>query len=291
MHRKTLLGLAGILGIWLTAGLALPLVNVLDAFTPTQLMVFRGFLTAAMAFILLRGRIGRVDKYTYLIALTLPFATLGLFEGVRHWGAGPTIIIITATPIVNLVIGAFTGRRISPASIIGFVLVLGGVVTASRGGHFQWAGFAWTIFGTLMNGILYEWFARAKARPLQKCFYATMGMGMLGIFLSAGTSWGAIASPKIALVVLGFAFVGGFLYWLSNLIAFENLPTTEASVLAQGETPAVILGAGILLGERLAFAQWIGVAIALLGAGYLSYWLSKKPIPQVAERIRHAEAT
>src|SRR3989338_7782515 len=145
MDRRISLGLFGVLGIWITAGLALPFVNVLTMFTPPQLMVFRGFLTAAMAFIGLRGVIGRVDKYTYLIALTLPFATLGLFEGIRNWGAGPTIIIITATPLVNLVIGAFLGRRISPASIVGLVLVLGGVVMARWGGHFQWVGFAWTL--------------------------------------------------------------------------------------------------------------------------------------------------
>jgi len=249
-------------------------------FTPPQLMVFRGFLTATMAFIGLRGVIGRVDKYTYLIALTLPFATLGLFEGIRHWGAGPTIIIITATPLVNLVIGTFLGRRISPASIVGLVLVLGGVVMARWGGHFQWAGFAWTLFGTIMNGILYEFFARAKATSLQKCFYACMGMGTLGLVLSAGASWSAIAEPKLILLVLGFAFVGGFLYWIANLMAFENLPTTEASVLAQGETPAVILGASIMLGEHLTFVQWVGVGIALYGAWYLSRWLAKQAIQE-----------
>lgn len=280
MNRKTLLGLFGVLGIWLTAGLALPFVNVLNMFTPPQLMVFRGFLTAGMALIGLRGVIGRVDKYTYLIALTLPFATLGLFEGIRHWGAGPTIIVITATPLVNLVIGAFLGRRVSQASIIGLVLVLGGVVIARWGGDFQWAGFAWTMFGTIMNGILYEFFARAKATSLQKCFYACMGMGILGLVLSAGASWSAIAEPKLILLVLGFAFVGGFLYWIANLMAFENLPTTEASVLAQGETPAVIFGASVLLGEHLTFVQWVGVVIALYGAWYLSRWLSKQAVKE-----------
>lgn len=284
MHRKHLLGLLGILGIWLTAGLALPFVNVLNMFTPAQLMVFRGFLTAIMAFIGLRGHIRRVDKYTYLIALTLPFATLGLFEGIRHWGAGPTIIIITATPLVNLVIGAFLGRQISSASIVGLVLVLGGVVIARWGGNFQWTGFAWTLFGTIMNGILYEFFARAKANSLQKCFYACMGMGTLGLMMSAGASWSAIAEPRLIILVLGFAFVGGFLYWIANLMAFENLPTTEASVLAQGETPAVILGASVMLGEHLTLVQWVGVGIALYGAWYLSRWLanqsSQKQQPQ-----------
>ncbi|MEK7584011.1 MAG: DMT family transporter [Patescibacteria group bacterium] len=280
MRGKTLLGLFGVLGIWLTAGLALPLVNVLSIFTPPQLMVFRGFLTAAMALIGLRGVIGRVDKYTYLIALTLPFATLGLFEGIRHWGAGPTIIIITATPLVNLIIGAFLGRRISSASIIGLVLVLSGVAMARWDGSFQWAGFLWTLFGTIMNGILYEFFARAKATSLQKCFWACMGMGVLGLILSTGVSWAPIAEPRLALLIVGFAFVGGFLYWISNLLAFENLPTTEASVLAQGETPAVILGAGFLLGESITPAQWVGVAIALYGAWFLSRWLSKQTVQQ-----------
>lgn len=78
-----------------------------------------------------------------------------------------------------------------------------------------------------------------------------MGMGLLGLILSTGVSWAPITEPRLAALVVGFAFVGGFLYWISNLLAFENLPTTEASVLAQGETPAVILGAGFLLGERV----------------------------------------
>jgi len=278
MKNKTLLGLLGVLGIWLTAGLALPFVNVLNMFTPPQLMVFRGFLTATMAFIGLRGVIGRVDKYTCLIALTLPFATLGLFEGIRHWGAGPTIIIITATPIVNLIIGAFLGRRISLASIFGLALVFVGVSIARWGGHFQWAGFAWTLFGTIMNGILYEFFARAKSAPLQICFWGSIGMGSLGLILSVNTSWAPIANLNIALLVLGFAFIGGLLYWVANLTAFNNLPTTEASVLAQGETPAVILGASIFLGESLTIWQWFGVAIALYGAWYLSRWLTKQPV-------------
>jgi drug/metabolite transporter (DMT)-like permease len=273
MHRKHALGLIGVAGIWLTAGLAIPFVNILSMFTPAQLMMFRGFLTASMAFIALRGRIGRVDTYTYLIALTWPFATLGLFQGIRYWGAGPTIIIITATPVVNFAIGFYSGRRISTASIVGLACLLSGVVIARWGGRFHWMGFSWSLFGAVMNGILYELFALAKATSLQKCFYACMGMGTLGLILSPATSWVTVAEPSSLLLLFGFAFVGGFLYWIANLIAFENLPTTEASVLAQGETPAVIIGASILLGERLTFIQWIGVCIALYGAWIMSRWL------------------
>lgn len=277
MHKKTLRGLLGVLGIWLTAGLALPFVNVLDNFTPTQLMVFRGFFTAFIAIVLLKGVIGKVDRYTYLIALVLPLATLGLFEGIRAWGAGATIIILTATPIVNIIIGLFIGRKITRASLLGLVLLLFGVGLARWGGNFQWEGMLWSLFATIMNGILYELFARARATSLQKCFYACTGMGLLGLILSFQTSWAALADdPQSLLLLISFGFVGGFLYWLANLMAFENLPTTEASILAQGETPAVILGASILLGEHLTLIQWIGVAVALFGAWHVSRWLAKQ---------------
>ena len=138
-------------------------------------------------------------------------------------------------------------------------------------------GLTWITFGTIANGILYELFARAKETPaLLKCFWSMSGMAVFGLVLSAGASWSAAADPKTLALLAGFAFVGGFLYWLANLLAFENLPTAEASVLAQGETPAVIIGAGLLLGERLTIVQGVGVAIALCGAWYLSRWLSKQ---------------
>jgi drug/metabolite transporter (DMT)-like permease len=270
VEQKKVIGLLAILGVWFTAAFALPLVNLLSMFTPAQLMAVRGFLTAGIILIGLGGVIGRVDKFTYFIALSMPFATLGLFEGIRHWGAGPTIIIITATPLVNLVIDIFTDRRISLASIVGLVLVLGGVMVTRWGGEFSWVGFGWSLFGTVMNGVLYEFFARAKSTPLQKCFFGSLGMGMLGFVLSAGASWAPVSEPKIFSLLLGFGFVGGLLYLLANLLAFENLPTIEASVLAQGETPAVIIGAYILLDERLTVVQWFGVSITLYGAWYTS---------------------
>jgi len=52
--------------------------------------------------------------------------------------------------------------------------------------------------------------------------------------------------------------------------AFDNLPTNEASILAQGETPAVIVGAYFILGEQLTLIQWFGVAVALCSAYILT---------------------
>lgn len=282
MDRKqnTALGLAGVVGIWLTAGFALPLVNLFEDLSAAQLMVFRGYIVALFALALLRGHVVvGVDKYTYFLAATLPFATFGLFQGIKYWGAGPTIVVITATPLVNFAIGYATGRRVSRAAVLGLALLVAGVVMARWGGHFDLRGALWTAFGTVANGVLYEFLARTKSEKLKVCFWGSVGMGTFGVLASLHADWTSVSDFRVMSVVLLFVLVGGFLYWIANLVAFSNLQTIEASVLAQGETPAVIIGAVLILGERLTLVQWVGVAIALFGACYLSYRLAKEAKP------------
>ncbi|MBI5140208.1 MAG: EamA family transporter [Candidatus Vogelbacteria bacterium] len=276
--KSPLLGLLGVLGIAVTAGLALPFVNVLSQFQPEELMAFRGFLTASIALALLGGKIRKVDNYTYWIAAVLPLATLGLFNGIRYWGPNQTIVLIMATPLVNFAIGFFLKRKPSLASIVGLVLLLIGVTTALWDELFVLIGFKWALFGTLMNGVLYELFARARAESLQKCFYATIAMGTLGLILSLGTdtSWAQAVNSRTAITLFCFALVGGFLYWRANLLAFENLPVAEASILAQLETPATIIGSYFFLGQHFTNGQWASVAIAFFGASLLAFWLAKQ---------------
>ncbi len=45
LKHKTLVGLVALVGVWLTAGNALPLVNILKMFTPEQLLAARGLLS------------------------------------------------------------------------------------------------------------------------------------------------------------------------------------------------------------------------------------------------------
>ncbi|NBS70720.1 hypothetical protein EBT31_17675, partial [bacterium] len=70
--------------------------------------------------------------------------------------------------------------------------------------------------------------------------------------------------------LVGFGITGGFAYYLANIVAFEKLKTEVASTLAMAETPAVIVGAWLMLGETLTFIQWIGVLIALGATAALS---------------------
>lgn len=278
MKASTRIGLFGAIGIWLSAGIGLPFVNLLDMLDETQLMVIRGLSTAIIAFIGMRGKldIKKTDRHAFLLAVFLPFATLGLYKGLRYWGAGLTIVVITATPLINVFFSLVLKRKISRFVWIALPFVLGGVTLACLEGAFSWPGFLWSLFATIMNALLYEFMSKSKAKPLQKCFWASLSMGVLGIALSTNTDWAPLRETRVLELVSIFAFVGGFLYWLANLIAFEKLNITTASVLAQGETPAVIIGAWLIVGETMNFNQALGVTIALAGTIYLAYKTGKE---------------
>lgn len=186
MRRSTLLGLIGIFGIWLTAGLALPFVNVLNGFTVEQLMVARGLVTALLAVVLLRMRIFPVDRYALLSGLSFAGGCVGLYHGIREFGPSLTIVFFTTAPVVNFAIAWRKRRHVSLAAITSLFIMIVGVVIALR----PWGG--------------------------------------------------------------------------------------HNKLSAQGETPAVILMSGLILGDKLNFLQWVGVAISLYGAWYLSRWLSNK---------------
>lgn len=292
MERKPAVGLLGIVGIWITAGLALPFVNVLRELSAPQLMAARGLVTAALAYALLRGVVWEPDRATLGMAASFALACLGLYMGIRAWGASPTIVIVTATPLVNFAVATWRGRTVSGAAIASLLLTLAGVLIALRpwdaqllrsGEHLR-AGLAWSVFGALLNGAFYEFLARARSTPrLERCFWQAVAVLVVGVVGSASASWQpALQDGRLLAWLVGFAFVGGFLYFLANIEAFDHLPTDVASVLAQGETPAVILMASLLLGERLSASQWVGVLLALSGAWYLSHWLTAAPQPQSA---------
>ncbi len=280
-HRSTVRGLLAVAGVWVTAGMALPLVNVLTSFTPEQLLAARGFLTALMAAVVLRGRIMDIDRWTICIALVIPFASLGLFKGIRAWGAGPTLVLIAATPVVNFLITVLSGKLVPRAAIIGLALIVLGVSAACfHGARFSLDGLLWSVFGTICNGILYEFFARTRSAPLRRCFWGSLGIGAIGLLGSIGTSWSFVQTrPSLILALLGFAFIGGFVYWLANLYAFDYLPKDVASVLLQGETPAVIAMSYVLVGEVLSLVQWGGVLLTLYGAWYLSRRIEHEATP------------
>ena len=271
-------GLFAVVVVWISAGVCLPMINVLrDTVTPEQLLAVRGLLPAAFVLFVFRYELFEIDRYTLAIGITIPFASLGLFKGVREWGANPTLIVIAATPVVNFFFSFLQRKSVRRQEVIGFLGIMVGVVVAMWGRYPLNEGCLWAVFGTVMNGILYEFFARAKSDKWCRYFWASLGIGLLGLVTSLDHSWRPIFLKEwMAAVIAAFAFVHGFVYWIGNIVAFEKLPKDAASVLVQGETPAVIVMAWVLLGEKLAPYQWAGVVLSLVGASYLMVWLGRE---------------
>ena len=281
MHRKTLLGLFGILGIWLTASVALPLVNVLTQFSPEQLMFVRGLITSIMALLITKTKVGKPGIFVLISGAGFAGGCLGVFHSIREMGASPSLICLTLVPLVNFSLLWSKGKRPSRSAVRCLLIMVVGVVIALE----PWAnktnltttGLLWSFVACVSAGIYYEGMSRAVGEKLQKVFWQAVIISftaLAGVLMS--TSKPTLPDLQTSYLLLGFAFVGGFLYILANIMAFENLPIDVACVLAQGETPMVILASGIILKEELTLVQWLGVLIAMYGAGVLSAWIAKQ---------------
>lgn len=279
-----LAGLIGVIGIWLTAGLALPLVNILSNFSPQQLMMARGAVTALLAGILAGKKINYWDHYTMTLGLFFSLTCLGLYNGVRTWGACPTILIMSCTPLVSLFFIYWRGHSIARSVYLGLSLVLLGVtITLQPWNHLDtelnWRGLAWSLLGVSMNAYFYESLTKTQAPRMCRCFWQAIAVLIVGCLGPQNYNWQILLTdPKTAGLLLGFAIIGGFLYFIANIETFKNLPIEVASILAQGETLAVIVMANFILAETLSPGQWLGVSVAISGNLYLTRWLTKQRV-------------
>ncbi|KKU91765.1 MAG: hypothetical protein UY23_C0001G0371 [Candidatus Jorgensenbacteria bacterium GW2011_GWA1_48_11] len=285
------LGLIGVLGIWLGNGIGLPLVQRFKGeFSSRQLMILRGAMTAMIAMGILGGSLEAPSWGVVWIGVTFAVACLALYEGIHAWGANLTIAVITTTPVVNFVAALRDRRPVAAVEIASLAVMFFGVglvvyyaeresrTEACRSGkekpkrNFR-AGLFWSGLGVLMNGLYYEALRSTQGVPwLERCFWQAVVLFLIGFAMSRRADWSPLWSGWRKLsAVATFALLTGFFYFWANIAAFDNLSTTVASVLAQGETPAVMLLAYFLVGERLNLVQKFGVAVALLGAGYLSF--------------------
>ena len=270
MNKETLGGIFAALGISLFAAIALPLVNVFDKLMVGELMIIRGTVTC-LGLIVLFPQTRRLPiQKIFWFCLLFGMANLSLFKGIRAWGANPTIVLVTTTPIVNVAAKWWRGERVDVRVLVRLVFLLVGVSIALNPWEatFSLEGLFWSLIAPIFVGVGYEYIGGAKDEDE---YYKTMWVGafMVGVGLVftlaefqipfASQEW----SRDYALKLLGYGFPGGFLYLICIVISFQKLKTEVASLLSMGETPAVIIGAYFTLGETLSWIQWGGVAIAM----------------------------
>jgi drug/metabolite transporter (DMT)-like permease len=262
--------------ISLTAGVALPLIEIFSTMLPSELMVVRGAVTIVLIGLLLRRHIGPPSGPIITFSIIFSLATLALYAGIRAWGPGPTLIILTTTPVVNIGAKLMRGERVDKRvyTCLAGLLIGVGIALNPWQATFNSEGLLLSLAATILSGVGYEVLAGQKCiNPYNKGFWlaaVTVIIGSIATLASgqipfAEESW----SLPYALALVGFGVTGGFAYYMANIVAFEKLPTEVASALAMAETPAVIVGSWLILDEAMTPIQWGGVAITLLATGFL----------------------
>lgn len=275
--NATVAGIIAAFGISVTAAIAVPLVNVFKTLTTGELMVVRGGVSAILIACLFPRRITFATKNVFLFSFLFASANFCLYNGIRAWGANPTIVIITTTPIVNIVAKWWRGQAVDSRVTASLMTLLVGVLIALNPWQtaFDLSGALWSVTATLLVGVGFEILgASKKIDPYYKSFWIAALMVMIGVTTTvlAGRIPFSVEAWDVphAIALVLYGCTGGFLYILANVIAFEKLKTEVASTLAMGETPAVIIGAWLALGERMSPIQWVGVILALVATGALS---------------------
>lgn len=277
MKNGTLGGIIAALGISLTAAIALPLVNIFTTLQPSELMMVRGIVTAAAVVIFLPKRVSSPRPRVILFSFLFGMANLMLYMGVRTWGASPTIAILTTMPVVNISAARWRGDAVNGRTYLTLLALVLGVAIALNPWQtaFNTVGCAESIAATLFAGVGVEVLAGTKGvDKYDRTFWlaavilviGSVATLMQGIVPFEGESF----TVTRVLQLVAFGMIAGFLYFLSNIYAFDKLKTETASTLAMAETPAVILSSGLILGEHLSLTQWIGVVIALAATLALS---------------------
>lgn len=268
--NETTIGVVAALGISVTAAIALPLVNVFKTMEPVELMMVRGGVTAVLIALVLGRHIRLPSDRIIAFSTLFSVATLTLYTAIRAWGASPTLVVLTTTPVVNIIAKLLRGQSVDRRVFLCLAGLLLGVAIALNPWQatFDGWGFCLSVAAALFAGVGFEVLAGQKGiDPYNKSFWLAVVTVIVGLtaMLTNGQqpfvheTW----SISHVLALAGFGVTGGFAYYLANIVAFEKLKTEVASTLAMAETPAVIVGAWLMLGETLTIVQWLGVVIAL----------------------------
>lgn len=265
-------GYVGIVGLVATMALS-PLAETLPL-SGLQLAFFRGLPGVLILLLLVLAGMMKVsmpDKYTLILSCCFAAATVGVFNGVKAWGANPTIILLDLAVLVPIVIGITKGVRPHKAVMVAFVVALIGSFMSLR----VWdtrelvlAGLGWSLVALFFNGLFIEFAGRSTQDVHTKVFWQSVAVCLIGIF-GFSDGFPKLSHSEILTTVL-LAFAMGICNFYLAFLAFANLHRVVLGVLVLAITPATIISSYLLLGKSFGLDQVIGVMITLGAVWYLS---------------------
>ncbi len=270
MRSSQFFGIAVALALWVTAAVVVPYVQFFPTLAPTELMVIRGGITAALIFLLFRKQVGKPSRDLLGAVLIISLANWSFYQSVRILGANPTIVIFTTLPLASIVLSLIRGKKVPGRDYVSALILMIGVVLALQPwkANYTLIGLMWAVAVPALLAVGFGWFSQmTDLGKYQKGLWmslAFVGTGLVVTLLQKGVplanqDWSGIY--LLHLVIFGVAC--GFIYFMTNILLYDYYKPVHASLILVGETPASLLGTYFLLGETMTIVQLLGVFIAM----------------------------
>ncbi len=233
-----------------------------------------GVIVLGAVWLLSKGVISLPNRSTAFLSLFFALATVGLFEGIKTWGANYTIIMLDMAVLVPLILKKFRGEKIPRAILIAFfVAIFGGILSLRvwRIEDLVLSGFAWGMMALVFNGLYME--AGGKEQSTRQnihteVFWQSVGLSITGLLIGGGIVT-ALTFGQAAILIL-ISVAAGLINFYLFLTALKKLGNVLVGMLVLSITPLTIITSYVFLGKTMGLDQLVGVILSLTAVGYIA---------------------
>jgi drug/metabolite transporter (DMT)-like permease len=223
-----------------------------------------------------------------LVGMLNTCGTLALYRSFEIGKMSIVAPISSSYPALTMLLAATTGERLTLSRLIGFALILTGVVAVARGedapadnntidgqrpSNEKHLGVAWALLAALSFGVMF-WLLGTHAVPLIGSAQTVWIIRLTSVVLAAAVI--LIARQPLALPnkgangwILGIGLLDTSAYVLNNYgMRLEQV--SVVSVLASLYGAVTVAFAATILGEKITKTQWLGIAAIFAGIALIS---------------------
>jgi drug/metabolite transporter (DMT)-like permease len=244
-----------------------------DGGNALTLMFWRFIMSVVIigALVLCKRQSFKVEKF-----LVRPVTLLGLIwsgsmilylMAVESISVSVAVLILYSYPVIVLLYSMIRGLvAVSPKLIVVFIVAFTGVGLMLGGGSVSLNPYG-VVFSVLAaTGAAYTFLSGSRVAKQLNPVVLTFWVNFMGIFLILPLIYGRFMMPETA---AGWYLTGGatICYIIAILCQFQalsHMPAAKAAFLFNFEPVVSLCLAAIILGERLAPVQWVGVAIVMV---------------------------
>ena len=244
-----------------------------DGGNALTLMFWRFIMSVVIigALVLFKRQSFRVEK-----PLVRPVTLLGLIwsgsmicylMAVESISVSVAVLILYSYPLIVLLLSMIKGYvEVSPKLIAVFIVAFTGIGLMLGGGSVSLNPYG-VVFSVLAaTGAAYTFLSGSRVAKQLNPIVLTFWVNFMGIFLILPIIFGKFMIPETAtgLILTGGATVCYIIAILCQFQALSHMPAAKAAFLFNFEPVVSLCLAAIILGERLAPLQWVGVAIVMI---------------------------